>query len=153
MPARYTLDTNLYVDAARDPSARTALALFSETLAPWLYLSGIVAQELRAGVRPADARQLERTVLAPFERRGRIFAPSYADWAEAGDVMRRLAASGGPAVADMSKAFANDVHLALACRGHGLRLVTRNTRDFERIAREVPGFTFDPPWPAVQARH
>lgn len=149
MPARYTLDTNLYVDAARDPAARAALAGFSEAFAPWLHLSGIVAQELRAGVRAADERRLEREVFEPFVRRGRVFAPGFAEWAAAGDVLRRFAAAHGPPVADMGKALVNDVHLALACRAHGIRLVTRNARDFARIAPFVPGFAFDPPWPAA----
>jgi predicted nucleic acid-binding protein len=146
VPARYTLDTNLYVDAARDAAARAALAGFSEAFAPWLYLTGVVAQELRAGVRPPEERRLEREVLAPFVRRGRVLAPAYAQWEECGDVMRRLAAQ-GPSVAEMSKSLVNDIHLALACRAHGVRLVTRNVRDFTRIAALVPGFAFDPPWP------
>ena len=149
MPARYTLDTNLYIDAARDPGHRAALAGFSEAFAPWLYLSGVVAQELRAGVRPPEARRLEREVLGPFLRRGRVFAPGYAEWLEAGDVMRRFAAAHGPSVADMSKSLVNDVHLALACRAHGIRLVTRNARDFVRLAALLPGFAFDPPWPTA----
>ena len=107
---RYTLDANLYVDAARDPSARAALASFSEAYAPWLYLTGIVAQELRAGVRPPEERRLEREVLAPFVRRGRVLAPAYAQWEECGDVMRRLAAQ-GPPVAEMSTSLVNDIHL------------------------------------------
>ena len=146
MAARFTLDTNLYVDSSRGVSARAALAGFSEALAPWLYLTGIVAQELRAGVRPADQRRLERDVLAPFVRRGRLLAPGFAEWEECGDVMRRLSVN-GPPVADMTKSLVNDIHLALTCRAHGVRLVTRNVRDFARIAPLVPGFAFDPPWP------
>lgn len=147
MPPRYALDTNLYVDAARDPAARAVLAAFSEAFAPWLHLCGVVAQELRAGVRAAAARRLSREVLDPFERRGRVFVPGYAEWREAGDVLRQLAAAHGPPGAAMDKALVNDVHLALACRAHGIRLVTRNTRDFARIAAVVPGFAFDAPWP------
>jgi len=149
VPARYTLDTNLYIDAARDPAARAALAGFSEAFAPWLYLSGVVAQELRAGVRPPEERRLEREVLGPFVRRGRVFAPTYPEWVAAGDVMRRFAIAHGPAVAEVSKSLVNDMHLALACRAHGIRLVTRNARDFVRIAPLVPGFAFDPPWPTA----
>jgi len=149
VPARYTLDTNLYVDAARDPAARASLAGFSEAFAPWLFLSGIVALELRAGVQPPDQRRLEREVLDPFVRRGRVLAPAYAQWQEAGDVMRQLASAHGPPVAEMSKSLVNDIHLALTCRAHGVRLVTRNIRDFARIAPLVPGFAFDLPWPTA----
>ena len=144
---RYAVDTNLYVDAARDAAARAALVGFTEAFTPRLYLAAIVAQELRAGVRPPDERRLEREVIGPFLRRGRVFAPAFAEWSEAGDVLRRLAAGGGPPVAEMSKSLVNDVLLALACRAHGVRLVTRNARDFARIAPLVPGFAFDRPWP------
>jgi predicted nucleic acid-binding protein len=147
VPPRYTLDTNLYVDASRDPAARAALARFSEAFAPWVYLTGVVAQELRAGVRPADERRLEREVLAPFVRRGRLLAPGFAEWEECGALMRRLSLN-GPPLADMSKSLVNDIHLALTCRAHGVRLVTRNVRDFARLAPLVPGFVFDAPWPA-----
>jgi predicted nucleic acid-binding protein len=47
----------------------------------------------------------------------------------------------------MGKSLVNDIHLALACRAHGVRLVTRNVNDFARIAALVPGFAFHPPWP------
>jgi predicted nucleic acid-binding protein len=63
--------------------------------------------------------------------------------------MRRFATAHGPTVAEMSKALVNDVHLALACRAHGIRLVTRNARDFARLAALVPDFAFDPPWPTA----
>jgi predicted nucleic acid-binding protein len=148
MAARYALDTNLYVDAARDPAARAALAGFTEAFAPRLYLAAIVAQELRAGVRPPDERRIERDVIGPFLRCGRVFAPAFADWMAAGDVMRRLAAAGGPPVAEMSRSLVNDILLAISCRAHGVRLVTRNARDFARIAPFVPGFAHDAPWPA-----
>lgn len=148
MATLYTLDTNLYVDASRSDAEYAALRSFSESVVSRLYVTGIVAQELRAGARPPEMRALDRDVLGPFVRRGRVVAPSYAQWDECGDVMRRLAAS-GPPVADMTKALVNDVHLALTCRAHGLRLVTRNVRDFARIAPLVPGFAFDAPWPSA----
>jgi hypothetical protein len=61
--------------------------------------------------------------------------------------MRRLAATHGPPVAEMSKSLVNDTHLALACRAHGVRPVTRNVGGFARIAALVSGFVFDQPWP------
>lgn len=51
----------------------------------------------------------------------------------------------GP-VGRVSKAFANDVLLALCCREAGCVLVTENARGFSRIGRFVP-FDFVAPWP------
>ena len=42
----------------------------------------------------------------------------------------------------LSKAFDDDVLLAVTCREHGVALVTENVRDFERI-RNVFDFDFD----------
>jgi len=47
----------------------------------------------------------------------------------------------------VSKAFGNDILLALSCREAGAVLVTDNLADFERIAR-VTSFDFVEPWPA-----
>ena len=48
----------------------------------------------------------------------------------------------------LSKAFGNDVLLALSCRESGCILVSDNARDFNRIRRFV-AFEFVRPWPAV----
>jgi predicted nucleic acid-binding protein len=53
----------------------------------------------------------------------------------------------GLEIARVSKAFANDVLLALSCREAGCILVTNDTRDFQRIRRFV-AFEFIGPWPA-----
>jgi predicted nucleic acid-binding protein len=55
----------------------------------------------------------------------------------------------GLEIARVSKAFANDVLLALSCREAGCVLVTENERDFQRIRRFVQ-FDFMKPWPGDQ---
>ena len=52
----------------------------------------------------------------------------------------------GLELARLSKAFANDLLLALSCREAGCVLVTENGRDFARIRRFVT-FEFVAPWP------
>lgn len=46
---KYALGSNCYLDAARAPDARAAFEAFSVREAPRLYLSAVVAAELRAG--------------------------------------------------------------------------------------------------------
>ena len=48
---KYVLDTQLFIDAFRDHTANDALQPFHRGFAPFEYLSAVVAQELRAGVR------------------------------------------------------------------------------------------------------
>lgn len=144
---KYALDTQLFIDAFRDATANQALQRFHQAFAPFEYLSVVVAQELRAGVRRGqDRKALERHVLSVFERSGRTFAPSAHAWHRSGDLLSDMARKDGLDVGRVSKSFANDVLLALSCREAGCVLVTRNARDFERIHRHVP-FDYVEPWP------
>lgn len=144
---KYVLDTNLFIAGLREPGANVALQRFHHLFAPFEFLSVIVAQELRAGVRSTrDLRQLRRHVLDVFVRRGRLITPSPRAWQDSGDVLAGLVRRDGLDLARVSKAFANDILLALSCREAGMVLVTDNRRDFERIARIVP-FAFVDPWP------
>ena len=61
-----------------------------------------------------------------------------------------MAVDEGLDVSRVSKAFGNDVLLALSCREAGVVLVTDNDRDFERIRRRVR-FAFVGPWPSPRA--
>ncbi len=146
VPRKLALDTNLFIDAFRSDEEKSRLVAFHAQFAPFEYLSAVVVFELRAGARPADADALEAHVFGPFERRGRVFAPSYGSWKLAGAALAALAARDGLRLAQVSRGFANDVLLAASCREHGVTLVTRNTRDFARIRRVLP-FRFIEAWP------
>ena len=144
---KYVLDTQLFIDAFRDPSANLALQRFHRAFAPFEYLSVVVAQELRAGVRrERDRKALDRNVLSVFERSGRTFAPSASAWHRSGDLLSEMARTEGLEIGRVSKSFANDILLALSCREAGCVLVTGNERDFQRIRGYVP-FDYVKPWP------
>ncbi len=135
---KYVLDTQIFIDAFRDPMANEALQRFHRAFAPFEYLSVVVAQELRAGVtRERDRKALERNVLDVFERAGRTLAPTAAAWHRSGDLLSNMARTEGLEVGRVSKSFANDVLLALSCREAGCVLVTANDRDFHRIRQYV----------------
>jgi len=63
-----------------------------------------------------------------------------------------MARDEGLEIARVSKAFANDVLLALSCRESGCVLVTDNDRDFSRI-RRFTQFDFMKPWPPGEGDH
>lgn len=149
---KYVLDTQLFINAFRDPIANETLQRFHRAFSPFEFLSVIVAQELRAGVRkPSDRKALERHVLRVFERAGRTITPSQDAWHRSGDVLSEMAQQEGLEVARVSKAFANDLMLALSCRESGCVLVTENDRDFSRIRRFI-AFEYVKPWPAYDLR-
>jgi len=141
----YILDTQLFINAFRDPAANEALQRFHRAFSPFEHFSVIVGQELRAGVqRPQDRKALERYVLTVFKRAHRTITPSADAWHRSGDLLAEMATQEGLEVARVSKAFANDVLLALSCREAGCVLVTDNERDFQRIRRFVQ-FEFTTP--------
>ena len=143
----YAIDTNLYIAAYRSDEAQQALDTFVSAETPFLHLTAVVAQELLAGVRSApELRKLDRHLIDVFVRRGRFHAPSAAGWRESGAVLSALVQREGLELTRVSKAFGNDVLLAVTCREHGLVLITENTRDFARIAKYVD-FRFEAPWP------
>ena len=146
-PRKYVLDTQIFIDAFRNPITNEALQRFHRAFAPFEYLSVVVAQELRAGVtRKRDRKILERNVLGVFERAGRMFAPTANAWHRSGDLLSDMAQEEGLEVGRVSKSFANDVLLALSCRESGCVLVTGNDRDFDRIRLYAP-FDYVKPWP------
>jgi predicted nucleic acid-binding protein len=146
---KYVLDTQLFIQAFRDQRANTALQDFHRACAPFEYLSVIVAQELRSGIQhPQDRRALEKNVLGIFARANRTITPSAGAWHRSGDLLAAMARQEGLQIAGVSKAFANDVLLAVSCREAGCMLVTDNVRDFQRIRRFVQ-FDFTGPWPGI----
>lgn len=148
---KYVLDTQLFINAFRDRVANEELQRFHRAFSPFEHLSVIVAQELRAGVKPRDRKALERNVLTIFKRAGRTITPSADAWHRSGDLLAEMARQDGLEIARVSKAFANDILLALSCREAGCVLVTDNERDFQRIRRFVP-FDFTKPWPGYLGR-
>lgn len=144
---KYVLDTNCYIDASRDPEVLDRLSFFSAWSAPGLYLSSVVASELRAGTGSSRVRkQLEEDVLGPFVRRGRVVTPSAAAWDALGLTLATLREAEGLALADVRRSFALDILLAYSCREAGMTLVTANAKDMEPI-RTVFSFEFTGPFP------
>jgi len=137
----YTLDTNVLVDALRQPPELDRLKAFLEWALPSTVLSSLVVAELTAGARTAKARDaLEQQFLAPFERRGRILAPSAGAWRRAGTI---LGASAHPP----SASRLTDVLLASQAREFGWTIVTRDA-DFTTLRRSITGLKVATPFPA-----
>ena len=149
---KYVLDTQIFINAFRDPAANEDLQGFHRAFAPFEHLSVIVAQELRAGVRrPQDRKALEQNVLDVYERAGRTITPSTDAWHRSGDLLADMARQEGLEIARVSKALANDILLALSCRESGCVLITENEHDFARIRRFI-SFEFTKPWPVQTLR-
>lgn len=137
----YTLDTNVLVDALRQPAELDRLKAFLSWALPSTVLSSVVVADLTVGARRPKAREvLEQQFLAPLERRGRILAPSAAAW-------RRAATVFGAAMDAPSASRLNDVLLACQVREFGWTIVTRDA-DFTALRRSVTGLKVAAPFPA-----
>lgn len=128
---KYALDTNVFIGAMRDADEGIRLKTFHTRHVATEYLSAVVAMELRAGANtPKAASDLQRFLLNPFETRGRVFAPGYTAFLTAGRLLATLR--------DYSASLRFDVLIAASCREAGITLVTKNSRDFERIRQVMP---------------
>ena len=137
----FTLDTNVVVDALRQPPELDRLKAFLSWALPSTVLSSIVAAELTAGVRTLKARRaLDRLLLGAFERRGRVVAPSIAAWRRMGALVGQIGAAG------LSASRQNDALLATQAREWGWTLITRD-RDFETLRAHVSGLKVAAPFP------
>jgi predicted nucleic acid-binding protein len=146
---KYTLDTNIFIDGFRTEDAQADVFAFLNRALPFTYLSAVVMQELAAGARTSDAaRDVQRGVFTPFERRRRVFAPSAAAFAESGRVLAAVAAREGWQLLDEKPSLLNDALIAASCREQGITLITKDG-DFKRLAPFCRGFRYAAPWPAA----
>ena len=144
---KFVLDTNCFVDASRRDDDAAALAEFCARAAPGLYLSAVVAAELRAGAASdRDRRTLERHVLAPYQRRRRVLTPSPAAWEALGTTLAALVQHEGLVLREVPRSFVFDILIARSCRENGATLVSRNSAGLLRIAK-VFSFDFTAPYP------
>ena len=145
---KFVLDTNCFVDASRTDTHAAAFTEFCAWAAPRLYLSTVVAAELRAGAGSSkDRRTLERQILAPYVRRGRLLNPSPSAWEELGTTLAALVEDDGLVLRTVRRSFVFDILIARSCREIGATLVSRNAADLSRIAK-VFAFDFVPPYPS-----
>jgi predicted nucleic acid-binding protein len=140
MAESFALDTNVYILALRDPAGVAALKRFHLNFGTRTRLHGVVALELRAGVRSqAHARALE-SLIEPYEERELVVVPTFQAYVHAGRALSALAAHEGWQAGD-SSALADAV-LAASCREEKITLVTANVRHFAALQRHLRGFRF-----------
>jgi predicted nucleic acid-binding protein len=124
---------------------------FTTAYLPHIHLHAVVAQEMLAGVANRRREKLvERSLIAPFERRGRIVTPSFGAWKTAGLILSKLVQKRAISPGGFKRSFVNDCILAASCRETGITLITNNRDDFDLI-REVLPFELVTPWPIPEA--
>ena len=136
---RWILDTNVYIDAIRNETARAQLAEWQRRNAPFIYQHAVVIAELLMGARDTQTwRHWHERWIAPAERIGRIITPAYSTWLNASRIIARLSEKRHIQPGSTARGFFNDCVLAASAREHAFAIITWNTADFDLIARVEP---------------
>ena len=124
-------DASVYIDALRsgDFAFLSAYAPEGDVL---LWLSAVVLEELYAGASGSNLRTVE-SLEASFTSLGRVLVPNHAEWVQAGRLLAKLATKYGHEQIGRGR-LTNDALIALSAARLGIVVVTRNARDFVRIA-------------------
>jgi predicted nucleic acid-binding protein len=131
------LDTNVYLFAMRSDKGA---AFFEHRFLPLVFqthLSSIVVEELYAGALDAQAIALVESYVGALERAGRVIAPTFQDWKEAGKLVARATRKETSRKSRVQQIL-NDILLALCARRIGADLFTFNREDFQLIQRYRP---------------
>lgn len=129
------LDTSVYVDAFRTGGEAPAkLRSFVEGGPVWL--SSVVLEELYAGIDEENVpviEKLERT----FAGVGRIVVPNLSDWISTGKALAYLREEFDYEAVGRGR-ITNDALIAMSAWRTGLTIITRNQKDFARLANFRP---------------
>ena len=131
------LDTNVYLFAMRSDEGA---AFFGRRFLPLVFqthLSSVVVEELYAGALDARAIGLVESYVGALERAGRVIAPAFQDWKEAGRLIARATRKETSRKSKVQQML-NDILLALCARRIGADLFTFNREDFQLIHRYRP---------------
>ena len=136
---KHLIDTDLYIDLIQTGKTLPIIRDLYDKEASGIYFSSVVAQELLAGARSPAGRKHVETLLAPFERVGRIVTPNHRQWREAGDLLAKVLEH-RPDLKSKLAGLVNDCLLALSARAIGATLYTRNRDDFV-LLRQIRSFS------------
>jgi len=128
-------DSSIYITALRRGDEAVLTLRRFTTEAP-VWLSAVVLEELYAGAADRDRQVVER-LERDFDRAKRILVPNLGDWTQAGKVLGRLAAKYHYERIGQGR-LTNDALIAMSAGRLGIRVITANERDFNRLAEFRP---------------
>ena len=137
---KYLIDSDLYIELLRTGQYHDIIAEIYSRETPHIYFSAVVAQELYAGVVNENGRKNVETLIAPFEKTGRIVTPSYVVWKETGQILAKLRIE-KPQLKSKLGRMINDILIAMSAKSIGAAVVTLNSSDFEAI-KSVRNFSY-----------
>jgi predicted nucleic acid-binding protein len=127
-------DTSVYVAALRGGNSATVLQGLVRGANIWL--SAVVLEELYAG-SSEHAKIWVKRLEVEFDREDRILVPNLEDWIKAGEALNGLAIKYGYEQIGRGR-LTNDALIAMSAARTGIRIVTTNAKDFQRLAEFRP---------------
>lgn len=127
-------DTNVLIGFFRNPDAKDAFEARHHR--PSLFMSSIVALELRAGCRTPRQEKELAGFLKPFEKASRLILPDHGTYMECGRVLAKLMEDG--ISAPHRRSLVPDILIAVSSSRAGAMVVTANKHDFARIEKYTP---------------
>ncbi|MBI3795821.1 MAG: hypothetical protein HY268_02495 [Deltaproteobacteria bacterium] len=134
VPNQSIYDTSVYISAIRSRAYYESILPHVTRSLPTTYFCAVVAQELKAGCHTPAAHDRVEAFLRPFRRTGRLIAPTFADWEEAGDLLARILKERSD-LKDKLPHLINDILIALCAVRLGAMVYTANEEDFTLVQR------------------
>lgn len=132
--AKHLIDSDLYIDFLQTGRFHREIARIYAEHTPGVYFSSVVVEELLAGATSFLERRHVETLYMPFERTGRVIAPTHSTWKETGNLLARVFRDQPSARSKLPHLVA-DCLIALSARAIGATVYTRNRRDFSLLQR------------------
>ena len=98
-----------------------------------MWLSSVVLDELYAGSRTENRRELER-LERDFEKARRLLVPNLGDWTTVSMLLAGIAEKHGYEKIGQAR-LTNDALIAISAARCGIRVLTVNSRDYALLAR------------------
>jgi predicted nucleic acid-binding protein len=128
-------DSSVYIAALR-PGGDPSLLSHRWTAEAPLWLSSVVLEELYAGSRPDNRRELEK-LERDFDKARRLLVPNLGDWTSTGRILAGIAQKHGYEKIGRAR-LTNDALIATSAARIGIRVLTVNSRDYALLARFCP---------------
>lgn len=132
--AKHLIDSDVYIDFLQSGRFHAGIARIYAQHTPDIYFSSVVIEELLAGaISPVERKNVE-ALYGPFERAGRIVAPTHVNWKETGDLLARIFRE-QPSYRSKLPHIVADCLVAMSACAIGATIYTGNRQDFELIQR------------------
>jgi predicted nucleic acid-binding protein len=128
-------DSSVYIAALR-PGGDPSLLSHRWTAEAPLWLSSVVLEELYAGSRPDNRREVEK-LERDFDKARRLLVPNLGDWTSTGRILAGIAQKHGCEKIGRAR-LTNDALIATSAARIGIRVLTVNSRDYALLARFCP---------------